>query len=95
AGDETAFLFERDGRVLGIGRRRGTAQLLRSAPPYNRWDRRDLEHHLGGPLVAKWGGRTVVGGRRQTGTGPKTSMSWLLGGKLHEFAELPSGGDNS
>ena len=40
-GDETAFLFEPDGTVLGIGRRGGPpAQLLRAAPPYT---------HLGPP----------------------------------------------
>ncbi|MHC4587626.1 MAG: exo-alpha-sialidase, partial [Planctomycetota bacterium] len=27
--------------------------------------------------------------------GPKTSMCWLVDDQLHEFAELPSGGDNS
>lgn len=95
AGDETAFFFERDGRILGVGRRRGTAQLLRSAPPYKKWERRDLDRHLGGPLLARWGGRTLVGGRRSTDRGPKTSMAWLVGNDLHEFAELPSGGDNS
>lgn len=95
AGDETAFLFDREGRILGIGRRRGMAQLLRSEPPYTEWERRDLDRHIGGPLLAKWGGRTVVGGRHSTGKGPKTSMCWLVGNDLHEFAELPSGGDNS
>ena len=42
-----------------------------------------------------WGDRWVVGGRRNTDRGPKTSMCWLRGDELHEFAELPSGGDNS
>jgi hypothetical protein len=27
--------------------------------------------------------------------GPRTSLCWLDGNTLHEFAELPSGGDNS
>jgi hypothetical protein len=27
--------------------------------------------------------------------GPMTSMCWLVNDQLHEFAELPSGGDNS
>ena len=36
AGDETAFLFEADGSILGVGRHGGgkEAQLLRSRPPY-------------------------------------------------------------
>lgn len=96
AGDETAFLFEPDGTVLGIGRRGGgPAQWLRSAPPYTDWDRKDLDRYVGGPLIVKWGDRYVVGGRRTTKNGAKTSLCWLVGDQLHEFAELPSGGDNS
>jgi len=97
AGDETAFLFEPDGRILGIGRRgRGPAQLLRSRPPYQEWEREDLDRYVGGPLVAKWGSHVLVGGRKHTPeTGSKTSLCWLIGDQLHEFAELPSGGDNS
>ncbi len=95
-GDETAFLFEPDGSILGIGRRSGPAQLLRSRPPYTEWERKDLDRAIGGPLLAKWGDRYVVGGRKTTPeTGPKTSLCWLMGDQLHEFAELPSGGDNS
>jgi len=97
AGDETAFLFEPDGSLLGVGRRgSAAAQLLRSRPPYTQWDRQDLDRYIGGPLLAKWGGRYLVGGRKTTKEGgPKTSLCWLAGDALHEFAELPSGGDNS
>lgn len=96
AGDETAFLFEPDGSLLGVGRRgSGNAQLLRSRPPYLEWERKDLDRYIGGPLLAKWAGRYVVGGRHSTPGGPKTSLCWLDAGQLHEFAELPSGGDNS
>ncbi len=98
AGDETAFLFEADGSILGIGRN-GTgkeAQLLRSHPPYTSWDRTYLDRPIGGPLLTKWGDRVFVGGRKQTpDRGPKTSLCWLINGRLEEFAELPSGGDNS
>jgi hypothetical protein len=95
AGDETAFLFEPDGRVLGVGRRSGNAQLLRSQPPYAHWDRKDLDRSIGGPLLAKWGHHYLVGGRKNTPAGPKTSLCWLVDDQLQEFAELPSGGDNS
>ena len=95
AGDETAFLFDQEGNILGVGRRRPRAQLLRSKPPYTQWERSELDRHIGGPLVANWGGRAVVGGRRSTGKGPRTSMCWLVDSELREFAELPSGGDNS
>jgi hypothetical protein len=96
-GDETAFLFEPNGEIIGIGRRGGeNAQLLRSQPPYDRWARLELDRYIGGPLIARWDNRYVVGGRHSTADrGPKTSMCWLIGDKLHEFAELPSGGDNS
>jgi hypothetical protein len=95
AGDETAFLFEPDGSVLAVGRRSGPAQLLRSNPPYAHWNRKDLDRSIGGPLLAKWGDRYLVGGRKTTPDGPKTSLCWLENDQLHEFAELPSGGDNS
>ena len=95
AGDETAFLFEPDGSLLGVGRRSGNAQLLRAKPPYTDWVRTDLDRSVGGPLLAKWGDRILVGGRKTTPLGPKTSLFWLVGGQLREFAELPSGGDNS
>lgn len=97
AGDETAFLFEPDGRILAVGRRgSGPAQLLKSSPPYEQWDRKDLDRYIGGPLLVKWGNRYVVGGRNTTqDRGPKTSLCWLVNDTLHEFAELPSGGDNS
>ena len=96
-GDETAFQFEPDGRILAIGRRgRGAAQILRAAPPYTQWIRRDLPRYIGGPLLARWGNRWVVGGRRMAEDGTATtSLDWLVGDDLHPFAELPSGGDTS
>lgn len=46
--------------------------------------------------MAKWGERYLIGGRKTTsGQGPKTALYWLVDGKLHEFAALPSAGDNS
>ncbi len=96
-GDETAFQFEADGGIIAVGRRgRDNAQLLRSERPYTQWQRKDLDRYIGGPLLMRWSGRYVVGGRKTIGDrGPKTSMCWLVGDELHEFAELPSGGDNS
>jgi hypothetical protein len=98
-GDETAFQFEADGSIVAIGRRgRDNAQLLRSRPPYTQWQRKELDRYIGGPLLVRWGPRPhyVVGGRKTIGDrGPKTSMCWLVGDRLYEFAELPSGGDNS
>lgn len=93
-GDETAFNFSANGDILAIGRRGSSpAQILRSSPPWTEWDRRDLDRYIGGPLLVRWADRWVVGGRRMPG--PKTSMCWLDGDDLHEFASLPSGGDTS
>jgi len=96
-GDESACLFEANGAILAIGRRgRGNAQLLKSESPYTHWDRKELDRSVGGPLLTRWGDRYVVGGRKTIGdTGPKTSLCWLVDDQLREFAELPSGGDNS
>lgn len=96
-GDETAFLFLADKSILGVGRRgRHHAQILRSNPPYANWTRTDLDRYIGGPLLVTWGDRIVVGGRKTIGdAGPKTALYWLQGDSLVEFAELPSGGDNS
>ena len=96
-GDETAFQFEANGNIVAIGRRgRGNAQILRSAPPYAVWDRRELDRYIGGPLLIRWGDRWVVGGRKSVdGKGSRTSMYWLMGDDLREFAQLPSGGDTS
>ena len=96
-GDETAFQFDRDGNILAVGRRgSGPAQLCRSRPPYDEWERTDLDRYIGGPLLTRWNGRHVVGGRQSVkGEGAKTSLYWLNDDRLHEFARLPSGGDTS
>ena len=98
AGDETAFLFEKEGSLLAIGRHGGgkEAFLIRSKPPFADWSRQSLDRPVGGPLVVKWGDRIIVGGRKTAKEkGAKTSLCWLVGDELQEFAELPSGGDNS
>ena len=95
-GDETAFLFEPDGDVVGVGRRgRGNAELLRSSPPYTSWARTDLGRYIGGPLIVKWGERTIVAGRNTVEEKARTQFCWLSGDTLQNFAVLPSGGDTS
>ena len=96
-GNETDLLFEPDGSVLAVLRFSNKKSLLcRSKPPYSEWVRSDLDRYFGGPLVTKWGDRYLVGGRKWVGDQvSRTSLDWLVDGKLHEFAELPSGGDNS
>ena len=97
-GDETAFLFEPDGRIVAVARSLANrpAQLCQSSPPYATWSRTDLERYIGGPLLAKWGDRYLVGGRKvATPKQPRTALYWLENGHLDELVELPSGGDNS
>ena len=95
-GDETAFRFDQAGNLLAVARRGSDpAQLLRSKPPYDQWQRKDLGRYVGGPLLVKWGDRYLVGGRKSTGDGPKTALYWLEEDRLIQCAELPSGGDNS
>ncbi|MBM4090880.1 MAG: hypothetical protein FJ276_15870 [Planctomycetes bacterium] len=95
-GDETAFLFRENGDVLGVSRCSSQpAQLVKSKPPFTEWERKDLPEYVGGPLLARWGDRWLVGGRRTTADGPKTALYWLADDALHMLAELPSAGDNS
>ncbi|MFN9719260.1 MAG: hypothetical protein ACK58L_11225 [Planctomycetota bacterium] len=97
-GDETAFLFEPDGTGLAIARDGDgkEAGLLRSQPPYNEWERISLDRAIGGPLLARWNNRYLVGGRNTINpSSPRTSLCWLNGSEISEFAELPSDGDNS
>ena len=96
-GDETAFLFEPDGSVLAVARSGSglNAQVCRSQAPYVEWERKNLDRYIGGPLLAKWGDRYLVGGRRTGGGKAVTSLCWFVDDTLHEFAVLPSGGDTS
>lgn len=97
-GDETAFLFEPDGRLLAIARHGEgkAAGLLISMAPWDSMERVDLGRSVGGPLLTHWSGRYVVGGRQTLDSkSPRTALYWLHRNSLHEFAVLPSAGDNS
>jgi len=96
-GNETAFLFERDGSILAVARGGGNrnAQLLRSRAPYQSWQRSDLGRYIGGPLLARWGSHYLVGGRQKTQAGPRTVVSRLVNNHLEDLLDLPSNGDNS
>lgn len=99
-GSETAFLFEDDGAIVAVARDKPHAWLCRARPPYREWSRLSLGRYIGGPLLVKWNGRYLVGGRKMTHPDapdkhPRTVLSWLADGQLHDVLELPSGGDNS
>jgi len=95
-GDETAFRFDEEGRIVAIARGGGktNAQLCTAKAPYQAWNRTDLGRQVGGPLLARWEDRWLVGGRKSIGEA-RTALYWLINGELREIAELPSGGDNS
>ncbi len=95
-GNETAFFFEKDGALLAVSRDDSeSSELIRAAPPWREKARLSIPEFIGGPLLARWGDDTLVGGRRNTDDGPKSVLYWLNGDALTPFAELPSGGDNS
>ncbi len=97
-GDETAFLFEPDGSLLAVARD-GAAQnalLCKSRAPFAEWSRIKLERQIGGPMLAKWGNRYLVGGRKsEPGKPSRTALWWLIDDRLEQITELPSGGDTS
>jgi hypothetical protein len=97
-GNETAFQFLDDDSLLAVSRSKGqSTQLARATPPYQAWTRTRIPLAVGGPLVAKWGDRILVAGRRSGDDGgPVTALYWLdENDELQLFAKLPSGGDNS
>jgi len=96
SGNETAFMFDRDGQVTALSRKTSTtSDLSRSRPPYEKWTRQEIPQFIGGPLIASWGERVLVGGRQSKPAGPRTVLYWLHNDQLVPFAELPSDGDNS
>ncbi len=98
-GDETAFVFDRNGSVTALVRAVGSTErsfICRSDPPYDEWERHTLDRKVGGPMISVWGNYLLAGGRRTIKEGdPKTVLYWLDGNDLVEAAELPSAGDNS
>jgi hypothetical protein len=72
-GDETAFLLERDGSILGLVRGAPDvdspgsegSQIVWSEWPYSSWSRHNTGVYVGGPLLFEWGGRYIVGGRHR------------------------------
>jgi hypothetical protein len=96
-GDETAFQMEPDSGVLAVCRSGSmrNAQVCRAQPPYQHWERTELDRYIGGPLLVQWQRRSVVAGRKIVQGKATTSFYWLENRALHEFVTLPSGGDNS
>lgn len=98
-GNETALLFQPDGELIAYSRAglkgSGSSVLSRSKPPYEKWTRQELDVYTGGPVLAHWGKRIVMGGRDKVGDSYRTGFNWVEGTKVIPFIQLPSGGDNS
>jgi hypothetical protein len=98
-GDETAFVFGENGAITALARFRDWSQpayICRAEPPYEKWERSQLDRNIGGPLLAKWGNFLLAGGRRSlTEEDPTAVLYWVDEERLVEAAELPSSGDCS
>jgi hypothetical protein len=96
-GNETALCFEPDGTLIGVSRANNEFSVLtRSRAPFSDWTRETLPGYIGGPMLSRWDEWWVVGGRRITPQGSRTTtLLWLQGTQLLPFAALPSAGDNS
>ncbi len=97
-GNETAFQFDETGTVWALARgdEAMAARICRSAAPYTHWERVHLGRNIGGPMLARWGTRWLVAGRRmEDAENPRTVLCLLEDDELREVAEVPSGGDTS
>ena len=95
-GNETAFLIDDDGSMLGIARTGGsTAQLVRAQPPFTKFSLLNLDRPIGGPLLAKWNQHYLIGGRNTLYGKRVCALYWLADEQLFPMLELPSGGDCS
>jgi hypothetical protein len=100
-GNETAFQFEPDGRIVALLRQTLESSLLAHAqPPYQQWTLKPIPRYIGGPLLVKWDGHDLVGGRKFTdmaapGHRPRLVLSWLVNDQLHDVVEFPTGGDTA
>ncbi|MEM7013212.1 MAG: sialidase family protein [Verrucomicrobiota bacterium] len=95
-GNETAYLIEKDGSLLGIARNGGgPAQIVQSKPPYTEFNLMNLDRPLGGPLLSKWNDHYLVGGRNTLYGKRVCGLYWLADDRLFPILELPSGGDCS
>ncbi len=94
---ESTILFRKDGSAVALCRRDGTGTTNRvgtSSGDLTKWNFRDADGYLGGPMLLELpDGRIVAGGRYKG----RTWLCWLdpKAGTLKPFLELPSGGDNS
>ena len=98
--NEAALVFDSNDRGYCLLRRDGgapSAKLGTAAPPYTKWEWKDLKAQIGGPqMLLLPDGRFVAGLRLYDGK-VRTSVAWVdpQSGQLTEVAKLPSSGDSS
>lgn len=98
--NETALVFLPDNRALCLLRRDGQpghGLLGVAAPPYTRWEWKDLGRKIGGPAMIRLpDGRLVAGVRLYDGKVRTALLSVdATSGATKELLSLPSGGDSS
>lgn len=98
--NESAFAFEANGNALCLLRRDGkpgNGLLGFAAPPYTKWDWKDIGAKVGGPQLLRLDDGRLIAGVRLYDGGARMSIVQIdrETGKLTELLKLPSGGDCS
>lgn len=91
AGDTCYCLLRRDGKPSNTG------LLGAAAPPYTKWEWKDLGVRLGGPQMIRLPDGRLLAAVRLYDAPVRTSLGWIdpAAGKFTEVVKLPSGGDTS
>ncbi len=98
--NETSLVFDRDDTCFCLLRRDGqpnSALLGTSAPPYEKWQWKDLQVRIGGPRMMQLPDGQLVAVVRRYDGGAHAALCQVdpEAGTLREIAKLPSGGDTS
>jgi len=95
--NEATLRFTKDGTSYCLQRRRGSALIGHSRPPYKKWTWRDLGRYVGGPNMIRLPGGTWIGAGRFLKPKTHTALFSLNvdSGKIGDVLKLPSGGDTS
>jgi len=97
APNEATLRFTKDGRCYCLQRRRGSALLGSSRPPYKKWTWNDLGRYVGGPNTILLPNGVWIGAGRFLKPRAHTALFVLDvdAGKIGDVLKLPSGGDTS
>jgi len=94
--NEATLRFTKGDTAYCLHRRRGSALLGKSKPPYTKWTWKDLGHYIGGPnMIQLPAGDWIGAGRLLKPTRTSVFLLDVEAGKMTELLRLPSGGDTS